>query len=136
MAHKKKKTIKKIIAYLLVAAITVVITSTIYYNQYTTIIIPYDYITTDYVGFNGDKDLLHFGAGIPGSTLEREIILQSTEPTLITIITDQSYISSSKNNFILEPTTPQAITFYVLIQQQPQGNYTGTILIREKKVHP
>ena|SRR3989344_9458971 len=135
MAHQKKKNIKTIIAYLLVAAITIVITTTIYYNNYTTTIVPYDYRTSNYIGINADTNMLHFGTGTPGSILQRAITITTNEAVYITITTDHNYVYPTENNFLMKINTTKEITFYVTIPQQPPGNYSGKIIIRQKKVN-
>ncbi|HLD12889.1 MAG TPA: hypothetical protein VJB87_04835 [Candidatus Nanoarchaeia archaeon] len=134
MVTQKKKILKTIIAYTLIAAITIVITATIYYSTYETIIIPYDYRIADYIGFNADNDQLHFGAGLPGTILERAIKITPQEETYISIFTDEDYVYPEENNIILVPNITKEITIYLHIPPKKIGAYQGHITVRQKKV--
>ena len=134
MVNLQKKTKQLIWLSIIVAAITIAGTIIIYFSQITTITLPYDYAITPYVSINAGTDTLHFGGGKAGSILQRTLILTTNTTTRMSIQTDQSYIYTEENMFTLTAGERRELPIYLVIPNDlPSGNYTGTIIITERK---
>jgi hypothetical protein len=93
----------------------------------------------DYIGFNLDKDKLHFGTAFPGGKSMRELSIKSKESGYIYATVDSYFkdwtFVSIQNEYIEKGTdVPFQITMFVP-KNTPVGNYTFEIkiFVLEKK---
>lgn len=143
MKIRKKHAILSIIFILIIAII--ITFSYIKYEtnqKYTQIQkIPMDIKVANYIGFNLDKDAMHFGATFPGGGSKRNLSLINNDVYNKKVLVEyegrlKDFVNVSENNFILKPNENKTLEFTVMIPQNTElGNYTGTIILTFKRTN-
>lgn len=89
----------------------------------------------DHVGFNVDQQTINFGTALPGSTVEREVVLTTDKDSLITLtIEGLDFVSPHESHFVLEKgKTKRASILATVPKNQPPGGYNGTLIIKERR---
>lgn len=139
MAFTKKEIITLIWLCILATAVTATVTTFLYSSRYDTTIIPFDLVISDYVGINADTDILHFGTGYPGSTLERTLQFHNSQETVaeIRITSTVDFVHPEISTFTLRPTENRTLTIYASLPSEArQKTYTGKILIYQREEKP
>jgi hypothetical protein len=93
--------------------------------------INYTFRARDVLGFNLDADKLHFGGGPPGTTLQRDLEINSSIDGIVNIQTiGPGSLIADKNNFPVTAGSSEIVEFNLLIPPGlPEGDYEGTIFI-------
>jgi len=133
VSKQKKKNRREITLIVLVALATIGLTSLIYFSLWDVNVIYYDFIVSDYVGINLDKDKMHFGAGAPGHVLERTLIMQADKKSLVRIKSPVHYVYPDLYEFVIEKGEVRNVKLKVSIPRDiEEGLYEGKITIFQR----
>jgi hypothetical protein len=94
--------------------------------------IPIDFKVEEHLGFNPDKDALHFGTLIPGYSGFRNFDIQNLECKKCRVVlkTDSNWINIDKNNFVLSQNEKETIYVYLNVPADAKiGQYNNTLKI-------
>lgn len=92
-----------------------------------------DIIIGNYIGLNTDIDAIHFGTTLPGTSANREIVLNTDKERIVNLKLSgniSSFIKIPENNFILNKDIQKSIKFRAIIPlNATKGVYTGILKI-------
>jgi hypothetical protein len=91
-----------------------------------------DFKVEEHLGFNSDKDALHFGTLIPGYTGFRNLDIQNIDCKKCRVVlkTDSKWINIDKNNFILNQNEKETVYVYLNVPTDAKiGQYNNTLKI-------
>jgi len=121
---KRKKRLKLWEIFVLVALISIAMTSVAYWlvnrqAAYDSKVFDMDVYIENRAGFNVDTDAIHFGVVPPNATSERKIILHVADfrtNVVIGVSGDLAgWVVVSDNNFIMEPNESRTITVSLFV---------------------
>ena len=92
-----------------------------------------DIIIGNYIGLNTDTDSIHFGTTLPGTSANREIVLNTDKNITVNLKLSgniSSFIKIPENNFILSKNMQKSIKLTSVIPlNAAKGVYTGILKI-------
>ena len=106
------------------------------------IIMPYDFVLTDKMGFNLDGDRLHFGSVCPICDVKRSVYVTNNHEIPVALQlhifssdgSDTSLNVTSKN--VITSGSNATITIILVPTDLPTGTYEGTIQLQFRKALP
>lgn len=126
----------KILMLLLITAILSIILTYFFYQSakiYSIKELKMDIIIGNYIGLNTDTDSIHFGTTLPGTSANREIVLNADKEMLVNLKLSgniSSFIKIPENNFILSKNMQKSIKLTSVIPlNATKGVYTGILKI-------
>ena len=137
MNKKKAITILAIIALL---SITVTSLSYSFFVVREVKVLPYDFTIKDYIGFNVDKDALHFGTILKNGQSSRNLIITNNYQTRILVYFNiegrgSEFFIVEENGFILMPSEEKKLSLTVKIPENAVfDTYTGKVFIIFKRI--
>lgn len=140
MVNKKKeeKKVNKYLFLLVVIAIAALAILLFALSRISDIeVINFDVKVGDYVGFNLDKDKLHFGTVTPSGYAFRDVYVTSSEKVKVVAKTfGVGFMDYDKNYFILEPGKKELVRITARVPQNTRfGIYNGFVLLLFLKVN-
>ena len=126
----------KILMLLLITAILSVILTYFFYQSakiYSIKELKMDLIIGNYIGLNTDTDSIHFGTTLPGTSANREIVLNTDKNITVNLKLSgniSSFIQIPENNFILNKDMQKSIKLTSVIPlNATKGVYMGILRI-------
>ena len=126
----------KILMLLLITAILSVILTYFFYQSakiYSIKELKMDIIIGNYIGLNTDTDSIHFGTTLPGTSANREIVLNADKNITVNLKLSgniSSLVQIPENNFILSKNMQKSIKLTSVIPlNATRGVYTGILKI-------